>query len=62
MKNGTRKKIDSGLDSPETRDLRAEVEKRAYEIWLNEGGRHGCGLDHWLRAEREAGSGTLGRQ
>ena len=53
MKNVTRKKTDSVLSPPEPRDLRAEVEKRAYEIWLNEGGGHGCDLDHWLRAERE---------
>ena len=53
MKNGTRKKTDNVLASPKHRDLRAEVEKRAYEIWLNEGGGHGRDLDHWLRAERE---------
>jgi len=35
MKNGTRKKTDSVLASSEPRDLRAEVEKRAYEIWRN---------------------------
>jgi len=34
-------------------DLRSEIEKRAYEIWLNEGGGHGSDLDHWLEAERE---------
>jgi hypothetical protein len=33
MKNGTRKKTDNVLASPKPRDLRAEVEKRAYEIW-----------------------------
>jgi len=53
MKNGTRKRTDSVLASSGPRDLRAEVEKRSYEIWLNEGGGHGCDLDHWLRAERE---------
>ena len=53
MKNGTRRKTNSDLASPVSPDLRAEVEKRAYEIWLNEGGGHGCDLDHWLRAERE---------
>ena len=53
MKNGTRKKTNSPAASPESRDLRAEIAKRAYEIWLNEGAGHGCDLDHWLRAERE---------
>ena len=53
MKNAARKKAASVPTPSEPRDLRAEVEKRAYEIWLNEGGGHGCDLDHWLRAERE---------
>jgi len=53
MKNGTRKKANSVPKSPESLDLRAEIEKRAYEIWLNEGGSHGSDLDHWLQAERE---------
>ena len=53
MKNGTRKKANSVPASRESADLRAEVEKRAYEIWLNEGGNHGSDLDHWLQAERE---------
>jgi hypothetical protein len=53
MKNGTRKKTNSVPKSPESLDLRAEIEKRAYEIWLNEGGSHGSDLDHWLQAERE---------
>ena len=59
MKNITRKKTDSVPASPERRDLRAEVEKRAYEIWLNAGGGHGCDLDHWLRAERELAMAPL---
>jgi len=32
MKNVTRKKTDSVPASPEPRDFRAEIEKRAYEI------------------------------
>ena len=62
MKNGTRKKTNSAPASPESSDLRAQVEKRAYEIWLNEGGGHGCDLDHWLRAERELPVAPVGRQ
>jgi len=46
MKNGTRKKANSVPASRESPDLRAEIEKRAYEIWLNEGGNHGSDLDH----------------
>jgi hypothetical protein len=53
MKNGTRKKANSVPKSPESPDLRAEIEKRAYKIWLNEGGSHGSDVDHWLQAERE---------
>ncbi len=56
MKNGTRKKI-SNTAKPESSDLRAEIEKRAHEIWLNEGGGPGNDLDHWLRAERELAGG-----
>jgi hypothetical protein len=32
------------------------VEKRAYEIWEQEGCPHGLDLDHWLRAEAELSS------
>ena len=53
MKNGTRKKGNNVPASRESPDLRAGIEKRAYEIWLNEGGSHGSDLDHWLQAERE---------
>ena len=53
MQNGTRKKTNRAPASPESPDLRAEIEKRAYAIWLNEGGGHGRHLGHWLRAESE---------
>jgi len=53
MKSGTRKKTNSAIASSESPDLRTEIAKRAYEIWLKEGAGHGCDLDHWLRAERE---------
>ena len=58
MKNGTRKKTNSAPANPEPPDLRAVIEKRAYEIWLSEGGCHGSDLDHWLRAQREL-TGTI---
>ena len=35
------------------RALQQKIEQRAYEIWENEGGPHGCNVDHWLRAEAE---------
>jgi len=49
MQNETRKKTNRAPASPESPDLRAEIEKRAYTIWLNDG----RDLDHWLRAESE---------
>jgi len=60
MKNETRKKTNSAIAPPESRDLRAEIARRAYEIWLNEGAGDGCDLDHWLRAERELAGLPLG--
>jgi len=53
MKNGVRKKTNNTSTSQESADLNAEIARRAYEIWLNEGGPHGCDQDHWFRAERE---------
>ena len=32
---------------------KAEIAKRAHEIYLARGGSHGCDLDDWLQAERE---------
>ena len=60
MKNGTRKKTNNATASPESSDLRPEIARRAYEIWLKEGAGHGCDLDHWLRAERELAGLPLG--
>ena len=60
MKNETRKKPNNATASPESPDLRAEIAKRAYEIWLKEGAGQGCDLDHWLRAERELAGLPLG--
>jgi hypothetical protein len=60
MKNGTRKKTNNATASLESPDLRDEIAKRAYEIWLNEGAGDGRDLDHWLRAERELAGLPLG--
>ena len=32
-----------------------QTRRRAYEIWLEHGGRHGFDLADWLQAEREIG-------
>jgi len=60
MKNGTRKKTNNATAAPGSPDLSAEIAKRAYAIWLNEGAGHGRDLDHWLRAERELAGLRLG--
>jgi DUF2934 family protein len=39
------------LDDP---NLRYQIEKRAYEIWLSSGSSHGNDIAHWLQAENEA--------
>ena len=61
MKNGTQKKTTGAPASSKSPDLRIEIEKRAYEIWLNEGGGHGSDVDHWLRAERELATPPHGK-
>ena len=37
--------------SPEP--TREDIERRAYEIYLERGGTEGCELEDWLQAERE---------
>ena len=60
MKSGIRKKTNGVIACSQSPDLRAEIAKRAYAIWLNEGAGHGRDLDHWLRAERELAGLPLG--
>ena len=62
MKNDTRKKTNNAAAFPEFPHLRAEIARRAYQIWLNEGAGHGFDLDHWLRAERELAGLPLWRE
>ena len=62
MKNATRKKTTSASVSRAPANFRVEIKKRAYEIWLNDGGGHGNDLDHWLRAERELAGQPLEEQ
>ncbi len=37
--------------------LRQEIQRRAYDIWQQEGRPPGREVDHWLRAEREISAG-----
>jgi DUF2934 family protein len=62
MKNGTQKKTAAASGPSKSPDLRIEIEKRAYEIWLNEGGGHGGDVDHWLQAERELATLSSGKR
>jgi hypothetical protein len=39
--------------SPVQRPSREQIRQRAFEIHIERGGIHGCGLDDWLQAERE---------
>ena len=53
MKNGL-KNMATGVEGlAEGADLRAQIEARAYQLWLASGARHGEALNHWLQAERE---------
>jgi Protein of unknown function (DUF2934) len=47
-------KIENGAArlAPDT-PLLFEIEKRAYNIWLSNGCRHGEHVSHWLQAENE---------
>ncbi len=43
-------------DTPKSsldRDLREQIEIRAYEIWLADGSRHGNDISQWFQAEAE---------
>ena len=39
-------------------DLRKKIEQRAYQIYLERGGRYGNAVSDWLRAEKEIMSGA----
>lgn len=43
----------SGSSGDEPPRLQERIEKRAYELWLTGGCRHGNHLGDWLQAERE---------
>lgn len=43
----------SGSSGDEPLRLQERIEKRAYELWLTGGCRHGNDLSDWLQAERE---------
>ena len=53
MKNRNRKKTNGASHAGDRVDLRAQIEKRAYDLWLADSCRDGNHLNHWLQAERE---------
>lgn len=61
MKIGTQKKINAANSSRDRAGLRAQIEARAYQLWLADGGRHGNDLHYWLQAEREVADARLAR-
>ena len=53
MKSKSQKNNNGTLTSSTKADLREQIEKRAHEIWVAGGCRHGDHVKHWLHAERE---------
>jgi len=53
MKNGNRKKTNGASQAADRVDLRAQIEKRAYELWQADDCSYGNDLNHWLQAECE---------
>jgi hypothetical protein len=46
---------------PDGKSAHEEIRRRAYEIYLERGGRAGGEIDDWLQAERELEGGALSR-
>lgn len=53
MKTENRKSPKSVSMTSKNSDLRAQIESRAYDLWLADGRRDGNDLNHWFQAERE---------
>jgi len=53
MKNRNQKKTKGASHARDRLDLCAQIEKRAYDLWLADSCRDGNHLNHWLHAERE---------
>jgi hypothetical protein len=41
-------------------DLEQAIRERAYGIWIESGRPNGCAEEHWLAAQREVSSTSLG--
>jgi hypothetical protein len=49
--------VDAGDTSAAVAPNSAEVQRRAYELYVERGGRHGKDLDDWYEAERQLREG-----
>jgi len=45
--------------SPSSQPTREDIERRAYEIYVERGGGEGREMDDWLQAERELRQGII---
>jgi hypothetical protein len=56
-KTSSKEILEAKSDQNQSEQVTVEdVERRAYEIYLERGGEFGGDLDDWLQAERELGS------
>ena len=55
MKNNPNRKVDGTkiIETQAPEALREQIQVRAYQIWLTNGGIHGHDREHWLQAEAE---------
>ena len=53
MKIERKKNAKSVSTSKTTPQVQAQIESRAYDLWLADGCRDGNDLSHWFQAERE---------
>ena len=53
MKSGNRNNTKPAGLAAKNSDLRTEIERRAYALWLADERRDGTDISHWLQAERD---------
>jgi hypothetical protein len=53
MKKNSNRKATTLPETQTPVSVREQIETRAYQIWIANGGGHGSDLQHWLQAEAE---------
>jgi hypothetical protein len=53
MKKNSNRKTTTRPETQTPVSMREQIETRAYQIWIADGGGHGNDLQHWLQAEAE---------